>query len=197
MSLKRRIQQAYDPIHAPEDAIERLKRELYQSDIHEGEDAEFELYDVEEASGRPGILKYLVYIAAVLALCVGVGMFWNSMQANRNELHPLSAVSPDGSPVPSDGIPTPPDLESETVNPGQPFIEEWTEGTIPNIVNYHYEYAKKIIEQAGYAVELRYEQNDEVQASSVIRTEPAAGDFAPEGTKVIVYVSQGTLAEGE
>ncbi len=197
MSLKRRIQQAYDPIHAPEDAIERLKRELYQSDIHKGEDAEFELYDVEEASGRPGILKYLVYIAAVLALCVGVGMFWNAMQANRNELHPLSAVSPDGSPVPSDGIPTPPDLESETVNSGQPFIEEWTEGTIPNIVNYHYEYAKKIIEQAGYAVEFRYEQNDEVQASSVIRTEPAAGDFAPEGTKVIVYVSQGALAEGE
>ncbi|MBQ8928000.1 MAG: Stk1 family PASTA domain-containing Ser/Thr kinase, partial [Oscillospiraceae bacterium] len=63
---------------------------------------------------------------------------------------------------------------------------------VPDVAQYHYEYAKKMLEQEGFVAEMKYEMSsDGTEASYVIRTEPAAGDQAEAGSKVIVYVSKG------
>ncbi len=63
---------------------------------------------------------------------------------------------------------------------------------VADVANYNYEYAKKMLEQQGFVVEPRYEVSTEgVPAYNVIRTEPAAGEEAESGSKVLVYVSKG------
>ena len=64
---------------------------------------------------------------------------------------------------------------------------------VPDVKNYHYEYAKKVLEQDDFVIEQKYEMSSEgVEASKVIRTEPAAGEMAEAGSKIVVYISRGT-----
>ena len=63
---------------------------------------------------------------------------------------------------------------------------------VTDVKNYHYEYAKKVLEQDGFVIEQRYEMSSEgVEASKVIRTEPAGGEMAESGSKIVVFISKG------
>lgn len=63
---------------------------------------------------------------------------------------------------------------------------------VPNVKNYHYEMAKKMLEQEGFVIDQKYEMSSEgVETSMVIRTEPAAGEEAEAGSTVIMYISRG------
>ena len=63
---------------------------------------------------------------------------------------------------------------------------------VPDVKNYHYEYARKILEQEGFIVEQKYEMSsDGTETSYVIRTEPGAGQEAEAGSTVIMYISKG------
>ena len=63
---------------------------------------------------------------------------------------------------------------------------------VPEVKNYHYEYARKILEQEGFITELKYEMSsDGTEASNVIRTSPEAGQEAEAGSTIIIYVSKG------
>ncbi len=63
---------------------------------------------------------------------------------------------------------------------------------VPDVTNIYYEYAKKMLDQQGFKVEERYELSpDNIDASNVIRTEPAAGEEAESGSTVIMYISKG------
>ena len=87
MSLKRDIQSAYDQVHAPEDAIKRMKRELREKDLRGIEESSF----TPEAP-RPQFWRYAVYVAAVFAV-FGCGVLaWHSVQDKRVDLHPGSQV---------------------------------------------------------------------------------------------------------
>lgn len=163
MSIKRKIWKAYDSVHAPEDVAERMKQELYQMDWNH--DAEHEIYRIEPAP-RPQFGRYLAYIAAVALVCTGMGLAFRKAQEYRNEFHPGAQVMMDG----------------DAVLP---------EGTVPDVAQYHFEYAKKIVEQEGYQTELRYETSEAVTAGKVIRTEPAAGKALSEGATVTLIVSRG------
>lgn len=175
MNLRNKLKSAYDQVHAPEDVTDRLKQELYQKDLNG--DAETEVFLVEEAK-RPAVGQYVLYIAAVFALCLCVGIFWKNIQGSRNILHPGSQVI------------------VESVPPsGTPAIEDWTDGVIPDVTNYHYEYALKILEQCGYNVEIKYENNSEVEAGKTIRTEPAGNKALAPGETVILFVSKGGTGE--
>lgn len=89
MSVKRSIQKAYDPIHAPEDVIERMKQELYQKDLNQ--DEEHEIFHVETAP-RLGFVKYFMYTAAAIAVCCGMGYAYLKAQDYRIDFHPAKAV---------------------------------------------------------------------------------------------------------
>ena len=149
MSIKRKIRNAYDSVHAPEDVAERMKQELYQMDWNH--DAEHEIYRIEPA---------------MALVCTGMGLAFRKAQEYRNDFHPGAQVMMDG----------------DSVLP---------EGTVPDVAQYHFEYAKKIMEQEGYQTELRYETSEAVTAGKVIRTEPAAGKALPEGATVTLIVSRG------
>ncbi len=63
---------------------------------------------------------------------------------------------------------------------------------VPDVKGYHYEYAKKILEQDGFVIEEKYEMSsDGTEASDVIRTQPAAGEEAESGSTIILYISKG------
>ena len=63
---------------------------------------------------------------------------------------------------------------------------------VPDVSNYHYDYARKILEQEGFITEMKYElSSGGIDKNMVIRTEPAAGEEAQAGTTVIIWVSQG------
>ena len=65
---------------------------------------------------------------------------------------------------------------------------------VPDVKNYHFEYAKKILEQEDFVIQQKYEMSSEgVEASKVIRTEPAAGEQAEAGSTIIVYISRGEI----
>lgn len=167
MSVRKHIQNAYDKVHAPEDVIERMKQELYQKDLHE--DAEHEIYRVEEAR-RPEIGKYLLYIAAVFAVCIGGGLAWNSIQQNRVDFHPGQAVQTE---------------ITETVSP--------RERTVPDVTGMNAQAAQTVLEEAGYQVRLTFDVTDSdpdarrLLEGTVIRTYPEAGALLKTGV-VVVYV---------
>lgn len=63
--------------------------------------------------------------------------------------------------------------------------------TIPDLTGYRYEYAKKIMEQEGYQVDVEFLYSDSLDAGDVMRIEPAPGSVHPAGTTVTLYVSKG------
>ncbi len=68
MELKHEIKAAYDQVHAPDAAVEKIKQELYQKDLYEDADEAVFEADVKKS---PSAAKYFLYIAASLALCTG------------------------------------------------------------------------------------------------------------------------------
>lgn len=67
---------------------------------------------------------------------------------------------------------------------------------VPKTTNINYEYAKKMLKQAGLEVELRYDESPEgIEKDCVIRTEPSEGQQAEVGSTVTVYVSKGLATE--
>ena len=176
MNLRQKLQSAYDPVHAPEDVTERLKQELYQKDING--DAETEISIVREKK-RPPLMQYAVSIAAVLALCCGAGWLWQYARQNRNPIRPQSQVI------------------VESAAPSEAAAIDWVEGIVPDVAQYRVEYARKILEQCGYHVDIRYEESTEVTAGNTIRTEPAGKETLAPGETVILYVSKGGTDEVE
>lgn len=164
MSLKNQIHDAYDKVHAPEEVIERLKQELHRKET--SKDAEHEIYRVARKS-RPQLGGHMMYIAAVIAVCFGAGIAWQSIQQYRNPIRPGMAVYTE---APSD----------------DPSLAE---GVVPDVTHYYYDYAKKVLEQYGYECVRYYESSDELEDGIVIRTEPAALTKAAAGSTVRVYVA--------
>ena len=67
---------------------------------------------------------------------------------------------------------------------------------VPDVRNYQYAYAQKLLEQSGFETELVYEQSlNGTAADNVIRTLPASGEEANQGSKITLYVSQGLAAD--
>lgn len=62
---------------------------------------------------------------------------------------------------------------------------------VPDVTNYHYEYAQKILQQEAYNTEIVYEFDDTVDAGHVIRTDPPAGSACLTGETVTLIVSRG------
>ena len=62
---------------------------------------------------------------------------------------------------------------------------------IPDVTNYDDERAVTILQEAGFTVTHSFESNDDIEKDKVIRTEPAAGSMAEEGSKIILVVSNG------
>ncbi|MBR2086980.1 MAG: PASTA domain-containing protein [Oscillospiraceae bacterium] len=84
-------------------------------------------------------------------------------------------------------------MQTETTQ--SPTTEEpLASATVPDITNYHIEYAKKILEQEGFTYSVYYETSEECQASKVIRTDPAAGSSIPAGDQIHIYISKGAPA---
>lgn len=88
MNMRKDIKNAFDSVHAPDDLVERLKQELYQKDCHEELE---EICEVTEAP-KPQIWRYVTYIAAALALCVGCGLSVWSLRDNPSPLNPQTSV---------------------------------------------------------------------------------------------------------
>lgn len=97
MSLRKEIKNAYDPVHAPDALVERMKQELYQKDFHE--EADEMTWQVAEAPKRnPRSFAYIfAYIAATLVLCAGCGMAVWRMRDQMTDFHPSSHVPVDAS----------------------------------------------------------------------------------------------------
>ncbi|MDE6005081.1 MAG: Stk1 family PASTA domain-containing Ser/Thr kinase [Oscillospiraceae bacterium] len=84
----------------------------------------------------------------------------------------------------------------DTISTGQTVYVNVSLGVsmvqVPDVKNYHYDMAKKMLEQEKFVVEQRYEMSSEgVETSMVIRTEPAAGEEAEAGSTIIMYISKG------
>ncbi len=63
---------------------------------------------------------------------------------------------------------------------------------VPDVTNLYYEYAEKMLTQAGFKAEVKYElSTGDIATHNVIRTEPAFGEQAESGSVVIMYVSKG------
>ncbi len=105
MNLHDEIQAAFGNIHAPEDAVERMKQELYQKDFHEGEDAI--TCRVEQAPKR-SFWRYPMYVAAALAICTACGLSIWSLRDNQTGFHPSTTI-----PVPATTETTESDLSAE------------------------------------------------------------------------------------
>lgn len=64
--------------------------------------------------------------------------------------------------------------------------------TVENVSGYYFEYAEKVLRAQGFETKVTYEMSSEgVEASEVIRTEPAAGEEAEAGSTILIYVSKG------
>lgn len=65
------------------------------------------------------------------------------------------------------------------------------EKEIPDVKNYEDAQAVTILQEAGFTVTHAYEYSEEIDKDKVVRTEPAAGSMAKEGSKVTLVVSNG------
>ncbi|XRQ09360.1 Stk1 family PASTA domain-containing Ser/Thr kinase, partial [Actinomadura welshii] len=62
---------------------------------------------------------------------------------------------------------------------------------VPDVAGRSYGAAKKVLEERGFEVQRRVENNDDAQRGTVINTDPSAGSKAPKGETVTVVVSAG------
>ena len=86
------------------------------------------------------------------------------------------------------------------VKPGQTVNIDLSLGyaqtKVPDVRNYHFEYAQKLLQQSGFEVEIVYEASlNGTAQNNVIRTLPASGQNVNEGAKITMYVSEGLGAD--
>ncbi len=89
MNMHKKIKNAFDSVHAPDELVERMKQELYQMDFHE--DAEEMTCEAAEAPRRH-FWQYALYVAASLALCIGCGLSVWSLRDSGEPLNPGTTV---------------------------------------------------------------------------------------------------------
>ncbi|MBQ9607972.1 MAG: Stk1 family PASTA domain-containing Ser/Thr kinase [Lachnospiraceae bacterium] len=63
---------------------------------------------------------------------------------------------------------------------------------VPDVVDYEDQRAVTILQETGFTVTHSFENSETVEKDKVIRTEPEAGNMAPEGSKIILVVSNGS-----
>ena len=63
---------------------------------------------------------------------------------------------------------------------------------IPDVTGNDDERAVTILQEAGFTVTHSFENSEEFEKDKVIRTEPAAGSMAAEGSKIVLVVSNGS-----
>ncbi len=67
---------------------------------------------------------------------------------------------------------------------------------VPDVRNYQFDYAKKLLEQTGFKTQIAYEQSlNGTAQNNVIRTVPGSNEEAAVGSEVTLYVSEGLGAE--
>ena len=72
----------------------------------------------------------------------------------------------------------------------------YAQSIVPDVRNYQFEYAQKLLEQTGFTTEIVHEQSlNGTAQNNVIRTVPASGDEANIGSKITMYVSDGLGAD--
>lgn len=165
MSLQHEIKQAYDAVHAPDALTERLKQELYRSDLRD--EAELLTCEVTEAPKRRPLLaaaKGIAFVAASLALCIGCGFAVWGLRDQVVDFHPGANVSAPAS------------------------------VKVPDVTGSTAEEARQMLERAGFRVEVMYHgaliDLAELPAdSSPVRTEPAAGSAAERDSVVVLYLA--------
>lgn len=90
MDMKHDIRQAFDSVHASDALVEKIKQELYQKDhLSSFEEESFEAIEAPRASNW----KAGVFVAAVLALCIGCGGAIFSLRTQINDFNPGSSVT--------------------------------------------------------------------------------------------------------
>lgn len=65
--------------------------------------------------------------------------------------------------------------------------------TVPNVVKWKEATAKQELENAGFVVEIKYENSNSVEAGLVLKTTPAANSNQIKGSTVTMVVSQGEV----
>ena len=173
MNLKKELQTTLRQVHAPANAQERLRETLRERQNQTPEESDIQQSEpVQQKSKRLQISSYAACAAAVMLVCVSGAWIWSTARTNRNPIQPGTAV------------------QTETTQ--APTMEEpVASATVPDVTNYHIEYAKKILEQEGFTYSVYYETSEECQASKVIRTDPPAGSSLPAGDQIHLYVSKG------
>ncbi len=88
-NLRKEIKQAYDTVHAPEEAVEKLKQELYLKDFQD-----FTESPEETVTEHTGLRRYAGFIAAAAVLGLVVGLSIQSISDCQNEeiLQPAATV---------------------------------------------------------------------------------------------------------
>ena len=67
---------------------------------------------------------------------------------------------------------------------------------VPDVRNYQFDYAKKLLEQTGFKTQIAYEQSlNGTTQNNVIRTVPGSNEEAAVGSEVTLYVSEGLGAD--
>lgn len=158
MSIKRNIQRAYDPIHAPEDVIERMKQELYQKDLNQ--DEEHEIFRVE-TSPRLGIGKYLLYTAAMIGLCCGLGYAFQMAQEYRTDFHPGQAV----------------------------YTESAEPLKVPKLVGISMSEASALLDRAKITYEIHRVASDQ-PAGTVISQSVSPGTYMEQGEVLVLEIAE-------
>ena len=173
MNLKKKLQSTLHQVHAPANAQERLRETLRERQNQTPEESRIQQPEpVRKKNKRLQISSYAACAAAVMLVCVSGAWIWSTARTNRNPIQPGTVV------------------QTETTQ--APTMEEPVSSmTVPDITNYHIEYAKKILEQEGFTYSVCYETSAECEASKVIRTDPPAGSSLPAGDQIHLYVSKG------
>ena len=65
------------------------------------------------------------------------------------------------------------------------------EVAVPDVANFSFEDAQQALTSAGFQVQRQDEANEDTDAGTVLRTDPAGGVSAPKGSIVTVFVSTG------
>ena len=173
MNLKKKLQSTLHQVHAPANAQERLRETLRERQNQTPAEPGIERSEpVRQKNKRLQISSYAACAAAVMLVCASGAWIWSTARTNRNPIQPGTEV------------------RTETTQ-ALTMEEPVASATVPDVTNYHIEYAKKILEQEGFTYSVYYETSAECEASKVIRTDPAAGSSLPAGDQIHLYVSKG------
>jgi beta-lactam-binding protein with PASTA domain len=83
----------------------------------------------------------------------------------------------------------PPEVSAPTVPLPSASSSDATASEIPDVSDLTQEAATRLLEDAGFSVQLQFEQDPTTAAGIAIRTDPPSGTIAPDGADVILFVS--------